>query len=144
MIRYVLICEDDHEFESWFKDAATFEDLRDADCLECPTCGTHKVDRAVMAPRILSKARPGQDPEVRAREVAMGILSEMGALREKIEKEFDDVGDQFADEARRMHYGEAEKRGIYGEATVEDAVDLADEGIDVLPLPKKPKKTSDA
>lgn len=144
MIRYHLICEDDHEFESWFKDSQTFDHLEQAACLECPICGSTKVQKAIMAPRVLGTAKATDDPEVRARQVAMNILSEMGALREKVEKEFDDVGDEFADEARRMHYGEVEKRGIYGEASVADAVDLAEEGIEVMPLPKKKKKRSDA
>lgn len=135
MIRYDLICADGHEFEAWFRDSAAFDDDKAKRRLECPVCATRKVDKAIMAPRITKKSnQQGSDMEK-----FMKLVQKVEA---HVSENFDYVGDDFANEARAMHYGDAEQRDIYGEATMEDAADLIEEGIEVLPLPAvaPPKK----
>lgn len=134
MIVYQLQCSDGHRFEAWFRDGATYDAQCDAGEIECPFCGSVKVSKAPMAPHIAS-GRRDQAPEERAQEVARQILQAVGKLREQVEENCEDVGDQFAEEARRIHYGEAEKRGIYGDATDDEAADLDEEGIEFTRLP---------
>lgn len=154
MIRYQLLCEHDHEFEAWFRDSAAFDEQASHGEIECPFCGNLNVRKAVMAPNIATKKgdvsasnqqvavdaaeqaaedlRGGADPQ----EVAVQFMDVVSKLQKHVEDTFDYVGDKFADEARAIHAGDAEERGIYGEASVQEAEDLRDEGIDVLSLPK--------
>jgi len=143
MILFDLACEKKHRFESWFRNSGAVEKLLKAKQVACPSCGSTKVEKLLSAPNIgISKGeaparRPAvlknDDPKVAAAmEKATQALKE---LRDTVEKNFDNVGDRFPEEARRIHYGEAEKRGIYGEASKEEATALKDEGIEVHPLP---------
>ncbi|MEM7506617.1 MAG: DUF1178 family protein [Pseudomonadota bacterium] len=132
MILYRLACEQGHEFESWFPGSDAFESQRDRGLVACAFCGSAKVDRALMAPALASDkpkddaplSTPGSEAEVA-----------LANLRRKVEAESDYVGAEFADEARRIHLGEAEARGIWGEANPADAKALHEEGIPVAPLP---------
>lgn len=137
MIRYDLICDDGHEFEVWFRDSAAFDEDKAQGRLECPVCASRKVDKAIMAPGIPKKT--SQAPSDKEKFMKM-----MGKLNRHVTENFDYVGEGFADEARAMHYGDAEQRDIYGEASPEDAADLLDEGIEVVPLPASgpPKKSN--
>lgn len=126
MIKYNLICNQDHEFEAWFASSAAFEKQRDNGLIACTQCNSHKVDRAIMAPAIPKKANADKAHKVRHM---------MQKLGQHVEENFDYVGDDFAEQARQMHYGEAKSRDIYGEATVEEASDLLEEGVPVMPLP---------
>ena len=128
MIRYDLICTHGHEFEAWFRDSAAFDDDKAKRRLQCPVCATRKVDKAIMAPGIPKKSSQTQSDKDAFIKMAQKV-------EQHVTENFDYVGDGFADEARAMHYGDAEQRDIYGEATPEDAVDLLEEGIEVLPLP---------
>ena len=156
MIKYQLICEDGHEFEGWFGDSAAFESQQDSGLLTCPVCGSATVRRALMAPNLASpKTRksppaPQKGPDAPATPGAAALpadaarrmhalMSEMRALQSKIKDECRDVGDDFAEEARRIHYGEAEAEGIYGNATPEEREALDDEGIAVMDIPWLPK-----
>lgn len=149
MIRFALKCKDGHSFESWFQSGSAFEALQSRGLLECAICGSNAVEKAIMAPRVASGDRsaepsvpeaPSADP---ARPVAVSgglhpdtpLAEAMTKLRREIEKTSDYVGDSFSDEARKMHLGESPQRSIYGEARLEDAKSLIDDGIDVLPLP---------
>jgi len=136
MIKYSVKCSNDHQFDGWFKDSATFDKQAKAKQVECPRCGDTKVSKAPMAPRISKSSRSDKVIEARANEVAREMAEAEGKIREHVEENCDYVGTQFAEEARKIHYGEADERGIYGEATIDEAKDLDDEGIDVLPLPK--------
>jgi len=170
MIVYQLKCSEDHEFEAWFKDSATYTAQAADGDICCPFCSDTKVSKAMMAPNISpsrSKAvvpaevtteapAPAKDvpaptttdvaavvdkaAEVRALEVAEKILEAVDTLRKEVEANFDNVGDQFANEARRIHYGETDERGIYGEASDEEAEELDEEGIDVYRLPGRPRR----
>lgn len=141
MIKYSVKCSNDHQFDGWFKDSSTFDKQAKAKQVECPRCGDTKVSKAPMAPRISKSSGSEKAIEARANEVAQEMAEAAGKIREHVENNCDYVGTEFAEEARKIHYGEADERGIYGEATVDEAKDLDDEGIDVLPLPK-PRTTS--
>lgn len=141
MIKYSVKCSNDHQFDGWFKDSSTFEKQAKAKQVECPRCGDNKVSKAPMAPRISKSSGSDKAIEARANEVAREMAEAAGKIREHVEENCDYVGTEFAEEARKIHYGEADERGIYGEASIDEAKDLDDEGIDVLPIPKA-RKTS--
>lgn len=156
MIRYALACNKGHSFDSWFQDSAAFDKQAKRGLVTCPHCGSAKVEKAIMAPR-LSGARkrgtPVDSPQTapavsgQAQEnqpVAMispleqEFRAKLKELREHIVKNADDVGQKFPEEARKMHYGETEHRSIYGVASPEDAKELAEEGIEFHPIPILP------
>lgn len=158
MIHYKLRCGAGHEFEGWFQDSAGFEKLASAGLVECTTCGSTQVERALMAPAVVSsrkKAKPPALPPQPAAEapaappaegqrMAAGpipaqLLAMLQRLRTEVEKSCDYVGKDFAEEARKIHNGEAEARGIYGEATDAEAEALAEDGIEVARLPWVPR-----
>ena len=149
MIVYQLRCSNGHEFEAWFRDSGTYDkQVKDGD-IACPHCGDVQVCKALMAPNItpsrkrISIPPEGNDrSERRAREVAEKILEAVGKIRSHVEKNFDNVGNEFAEEAKRIHYGEAEERGIYGNATDEEADELDDEGIEFYRLPPIGRRNS--
>ena len=140
MIVYDLKCVCGHGFEAWFNDSAGFESQRERDEIDCPLCGSTEISKAVMAPNILvrrsDRSRPAR--ENAAREIGKTLAK----LRDHVESNCDYVGDKFAEEARKIHYGEAESRNIYGEATREQSDELRDEGIDFSELPLPPRYDS--
>ena len=152
MIRYNLRCEKGHAFESWFQSSTAYESQEKRKLVSCPSCGSVKVERAIMAPRIVSKkgreAAPQQAPapEATASSEATPLLmaqelelrTKIKELRDHIVKNADNVGERFPNEARKMHYGDIEHRPIYGEASPEEARSLIDEGVEVSPLPVLP------
>ena len=162
MIQYALICDKGHDFESWFADSAAYDKQVKRKLVACPLCGSAKVDKAIMAPRLSANSRkrsapatvatPAVTPEAPApaapaaptAPVAMispqeqEIRAKLKELREHLTKNADDVGQKFPEEARKMHYGEIEHRSIYGVASPEEAKDLVEEGIEVHPLPILP------
>ena len=129
MIRFSLRCSSDHEFEGWFRDNAGFETQQQAGEIACPECGDTQIEKALMAPAI-SRGR-GQLPAMTAAQMKAMLLT----LRRQVESNCDYVGQRFAEEARRIHYGEAEAHGIYGEASEEDSRELAEEGIEFGRIP---------
>jgi hypothetical protein len=152
MIRYNLRCEKGHAFESWFQSSTAYESQEKRKLVSCPSCGSVKVERAIMAPRIVSKkgreAAPQQAPapEATASSEATPLLmaqelelrTKIKELRDHIVKNADNVGERFPNEARKMHYGDIEHRPIYGESSPEEARSLIDEGVEVSPLPVLP------
>lgn len=134
MILYDVICSEDHVFEAWFADSNTFDKQRKKGEVVCPMCGDTKVEKALMAPNISAKK---EDAAAKGKEAA-DAMKALYKMREHIEEKFDYVGDKFADEARKIHYEETEKRDIYGEATAEEAEDLKDEGIEFGEIPWVP------
>lgn len=135
MIRYDLICKKDHRFESWFGSSTDFDKLMAAGMVSCVVCGDANVKKAVMAPRVAKSERPLSAPRSPAEQAVM-------ELRKKIEASADNVGSNFAAEARAMHEGDTPERPIYGEAKIEEAKSLIDDGIPVAPLPWNNKKTN--
>lgn len=132
MIRYDLRCEKGHDFDGWFRSSDGFETLRDAGQVTCATCGTTRVDRALMAPALAEKR-----PLTAARNPAEAALE---ALRRKVEESSDYVGLSFAEEARAMHDGTKPARAIHGEARPEEARRLIEDGVPVAPLPFLPRR----
>jgi hypothetical protein len=161
MIKYQLICDQNHEFEGWFQASAAFDAQAESGLLRCPLCDSDQVKRALMTPNLASPKRrkaieppladlapkpanptlaqqlapPTESEQVQAFGAA---LAELRQLQQKITKDCRDVGDNFAEEARKIHYGEAEADGIYGRTTHEEREALEDEGIDVLDMPWLP------
>lgn len=138
MIRYALTCDAGHDFEGWFSASADFDSQAAAGQLSCPVCDSRTVRKQIMAPAVAgARARGAITPGVRAM-----MMEAMGAVRRHVEENFDYVGDRFAAEARAIHDGAAEARGIFGEATSAEVKALEADGVPVAPLPPPvPKKT---
>jgi len=152
MIHYSLRCDRGHEFESWFQSSSAYEQQEKRKLVNCPACGSAKVERAIMAPQIVSKkgresaapapaastdvTAPASTPLMMAQE--RELRAKLKELRDHIVKNADNVGERFPNEARKMHYGDIEHRPIYGEASPEEARSLIEEGVEVSPLPVLP------
>ena len=144
MIAYDLCCEKDHRFEGWFKDAASFERQAKRKLVTCATCGSNRIRKAPSAPA-LSGTRSQNRAEAAAPAAsyathpdapqAAELLRQLAELRRHIEANADNVGESFAEEARKIHYGEAEKRNIYGQATDDEAQALSEEGVEFARIP---------
>jgi len=141
MIRYALACEHEHEFEGWFGASADFDDQQARGLLDCPICGSKAVRKAIMAPAVAGTRRRSQN-EPPAQAQAM-MMEAMGRIRKHVEENFDDVGDAFAAEARAIHEGRSEDRGIYGQASASEVRALVEDGVPVAPLPPEPRKKSE-
>jgi hypothetical protein len=162
MIRYALICERDHAFESWFQNSAAYDKQVKRTLVTCPVCGSAKVEKAIMAPRVsaaalgeeivappplptpAAPAPPLRQPTAKPAPVAMispperELRQKLKEIRDHIVKNANYVGPRFSEEARKIHYGETEHRSIYGEASPEEAKALHEEGIEFHPLPILP------
>jgi hypothetical protein len=135
MIVFQLACTNDHRFEAWFRDSAAFErQCADGD-IGCPLCADTRVGKAPMAPHIAKSAVKAEGADERAQKVTRELMEVMDNLRRHVEDTCDYVGVDFPEEARRIHYGEADPRGIYGEASENDTSALKDEGIEVHRFP---------
>ena len=134
MILYQLRCAGDHRFEAWFRDGATYDTQRVTGEVACPICGDTDVAKAPMAPAV---SRAGVVPKEK---VVRHVVEAARKLRQHVEESCDYVGDQFAEEARRIHYGEQKERGIYGEATEVESAELDEEGISFGRLPHFPRR----
>src|SRR5579883_675097 len=135
MILFKLRCGAEHEFETWFRDGASYERQASRGLITCPECGSTNVEKALMAPRL---ARSDSGDTKTAPPSPEQIRRMLQQLRRHVETNCDYVGDRFAQEARRIHQGEAEARGIYGEATDDESRALAEEGIEVARIPWVP------
>ena len=137
MIRFSLACDKEHEFEGWFRSNDDFDSQKKRGFVDCPSCGSHKVQKALMAPAV-STARKQETIALAMGEAQKQALAQLKAMAEKVRENADYVGDKFAEEARKIHFGETDPRGIYGEATLEEAKGLADDGVDFMPIPSFP------
>ena len=137
MIKYALQCEHAHPFEGWFSVSGDFDDQQAKGQVECPYCGSKAVTKAIMAPAVSGTKAHGRAAEPTAETRAM-MMQAMGEMRRHVEDTFDYVGDSFAAEARAIHDGASEERGIYGEASAKQVKDLLQDGVRVAPLPPKP------
>jgi len=160
MIRYALRCAKGHAFESWFPNSAAYDKQVKRALVTCPACGDTKVEKAIMAPKLSRTRKRGAAPAVAASPEAAApeapapvaadtpvammspqeneLRQKLKELREHLTKNSDYVGKKFPEEARKMHYGEIDHRSIYGEASLKDAKELHDEGIEFHPLPVLP------
>lgn len=138
MIKYNLICTQDHEFEGWFRDGAAYDSQSAAGEVSCPTCGTAQVRKAPMAPSLVSGRRAPQTEAAAPMQEMADLRQALVTLRRQIESSATDVGERFPEEARRIHYGETEEKPIYGQASADEREALREEGIDVVPIPWLP------
>jgi hypothetical protein len=142
MIHYSLKCVAGHEFDSWFRSSAVYDEQAALGALECPICGSAKVEKAIMAPAVAKGAREKQVVAAPGPAGGAAEFEKLAAkLRAHVEANFDYVGEKFPEEARAIHYGERDERAIYGEASPDEARSLAEEGIKIAALPgaKKPR-----
>ena len=140
MIKYALTCDHDHGFEGWFGSSADYDEQAERGLIECPVCASHAVRKQIMAPAVAGtkqNASPDVAPQMRS-----VMMEAMGKVRAHVEQNFDYVGDAFAKEARDIHEGKSEERGIYGEATPKEVKGLVEDGVPVAPLPPKPEEVN--
>lgn len=137
MISFSIVCENDHDFEAWFRNGDDFDAQRRRKLIGCPACGSTKVEKALMAPAV-STGRRKEKMALAIGTEQRKAMAKLKELTEKLKQGADYVGDKFADEARKIHFGETEARGIYGEATVDEARSLHEDGVEFLPLPNVP------
>ncbi len=153
MIKYALVCDNAHDFESWFADSGAFETQAKRGLVACPQCNSIKVGKAIMAPSVARRDRaapaiveppaaepPAAQPVAVVDEKHQALRAMLRELRARIVENTDDVGAQFPDEARRMHLGEVPHRSIRGEASWDEARALVEEGIEIMPLPRLPEE----
>ena len=135
MIAYNLVCAEGHEFETWFKDGATYDTQEACGELICPICGDNHIRKGVMAPSVKASATKRKG---RIELDSATARRYMTGYRKFVEKNAEYVGPRFPEEARKIHYGETKGRHVYGESTFEEAKDLIEEGVDITPLPPDP------
>ncbi len=145
MIRYALKCENDHQFESWFKSAGSYDLLAEKGLIECPNCGSSDVEKTLMAPRVPAKSNDFVNSKAAALQpMASGpdpkLEAALKQLRAHVETNSEYVGPRFAAEATSMHLGDTPCRSIYGEVKPDEARRMAEDGVPALPLPFVPKQ----
>ena len=138
MIAYNLACGRGHEFEGWFRDSAAYDAQEAGGDLCCPACGDATVRKAIMAPSVKSSATKAKGRDEITPADAKKLRTYAAGVRKFVEENAEYVGPRFAEEARKIHYGESDQKHIYGESTVAEAKELIEEGIDVAPLPVDP------
>jgi hypothetical protein len=137
MIRFNLVCDAGHEFDGWFRSNDDFEAQQKRGLVSCPTCHSAKVGKALMAPAV-STGRKQEKIALAVGAEQRQMLTKLKEMADQVRQNADYVGEKFADEARKIHFGEVERRGIYGEASVEEVKSLAEDGVDFMPLPTFP------
>jgi hypothetical protein len=143
MIKYALACDASHEFEGWFAASADFDTQSDRGLIECPVCASHDIRKQIMSPAVAGAKKRGElAANAPAAKQAM-MMEAMARVRAHVEDTFDYVGDTFAREARAIHEGKSEDRGIYGEATPAEVKGLVEDGVPVAALPPAPPKKND-
>ena len=135
MIRYSLHCDEDHTFDSWFRSGEDYDSLRKVGMLSCPICGSENVSKSMMSPQVKSSGTEEQDVKTDLSKPASPAEQAISELRNLIKKQSEYVGREFPSEARAIHFGDAPKRSIYGEAKPDEAQALLDDGILVAPIP---------
>ena len=142
MIKYALACDREHVFEGWFGSSGDYDDQLERGLLACPVCASPGVKKQIMAPAVAGTKKKGEAIETPAPMRAM-MMEAMSRVRQHVEDNFDYVGDTFATEARAIHEGRSEDRGIYGEATPTEVKALVADGVPVAPLPPEPPKKTE-
>jgi hypothetical protein len=138
MIRFKLNCDYEHEFEGWFRNNEDFDAQAERGLITCPVCSSPKVEKALMTPSVAT-SRAKEKVALGMGEAQRLVLEQMRELSRKMRENADYVGDKFAEEARKIHFGEADPRGIYGEASREEVTSLVEEGVEIMPLPVFPE-----
>jgi len=141
VIKYSLTCEKDHTFEVWFGSSEDYDKQRKRGFVGCPLCGSNKVEKLLMAPRVsgTKKSENTDLPLATVPQMPAEMVEKLREIKQHVEANSENVGDKFPEEARKIHYGEAESRGIYGKASLEEATSLVKEGVEVMPIPDLPE-----
>jgi hypothetical protein len=139
VIKFSLICDQGHDFEAWFRDSGDFETQNRRGFLECPSCGSSHVSKALMAPNVATARKRDEVAVATGNAVQREVMAKLREMAREMKKTGEDVGERFPEEARKIHYGEADPRGIYGKATPDEVSGLLDEGVEILPLPDLPE-----
>lgn len=139
MIKFSLQCETGHGFDGWFRNNDDFDTQAKRGFLECPVCGTANVGKTLMAPAVSTGRKKDAIAVAAGMQMQAKMIEAMRAMAREVKANADNVGDKFAEEARKIHYGETDPRGIYGKATKDEVESLADEGITFMPLPDLPE-----
>lgn len=137
MIHYTLNCDAGHRFDGWFRNGEDFETQAGRGLVSCPVCHSQKVEKALMAPAV-STSRKQEKVALAMNDQQRQAIAQLKDMFDKVRQQSDYVGERFAEEARRIHFGEADARSIYGEASAEEARALAEEGVEFVPLPSFP------
>lgn len=137
MIRFSLHCDQGHAFDGWFRNNEDFDSQAERELVSCPACGSVRVGKALMAPAV-STARKREKIALAVSNEQKQVLAKLKELSDKVRENADYVGDRFAEEARKIHFGETEARGIYGEASPEEARSLLEDGVEFMPIPVFP------
>ena len=143
MIRYALACDQDHPFEGWFAASSDFDDQSERGMIACPECASRFVRKQIMSPAVAGAKKRGEPAAMTAGAKQAMMMEAMARVRAHVEDTFDYVGDAFAREARAIHEGKSEDRGIYGEATPAEVKGLVEDGVPVAALPPEPPKKTD-
>lgn len=138
MISFSLRCDRDHAFEAWFRNGGDFDAQKARRLVACPVCGSGQVEKALMAPAV-STGRKKEKLALAIGQEQRQMMAQLKELSEKVREKAENVGPKFAEEARKIHFGEVEARGIYGEATSEEARSLVEDGVEFMPLPVFPE-----
>lgn len=138
MIRFSLRCEHEHEFDGWFRNGEDFETQRKRGLVSCPACNSNRIEKALMAPSV-STGRQKEKVALAVSEEQRRLMGQVREMAKKLRENADYVGDRFAEEARKIHFGETDPRGIYGEASPQEVKGLLDDGVDFMPLPEFPE-----
>ncbi len=142
MIKFDLVCENDHIFEVIFDDSSSYEIQKKKKLIECPFCNSLKISKSVMAPNISNKSSSTMKTINKQNKLFSNYNKQINKIKSEIEKNFKYVGKKFPEEARKIYYGETKDEPIFGEATEKESKELVDEGISLVKLPfsKKEKK----
>ena len=139
MIRYTLVCDNAHSFEGWFSSSSDFDQQVESGFLTCPVCNSASVSKALMAPSVSTARKQEQRQQVAMDIARQEAIAKLREAVQTIRSSSEDVGERFPEEARKIHYGETEQRGIIGQASLNEVRELIDEGIEVAPLPVLPE-----
>lgn len=138
MIHYSLRCDNGHDFDGWFAGSADFDKQVESGFLTCPVCNSTKVSKSLMAPQVTTARKQESRKAALVDKAQREAMDKLRKAVAEIRANAEDVGERFPDEARKIHYGESEERGIIGEANADEVRDLLEEGIEIMPLPILP------
>ncbi len=138
MIHFSLVCDNDHSFDGWFRNGEDFDRQAERKLVTCPVCNSTAVAKALMAPSVTT-SRKQEKLALSSGDRQREMMAQLRGLVEKMRENSDYVGEKFAEEARKIHFGETEMRSIHGEATAEEARSLLEDGVEFMPLPVLPE-----
>ena len=137
-MKFQLQCDNQHDFEAWFRSNDDFEKQQGKSMLECPMCGSHNVSKMLMAPSVSTGRSKDKIAVASGQAAQQQMMAKMMEFAREVKSKAENVGEKFPEEARKIHYGESESRAIYGNASTEEVSELVEEGVEIVPLPDVP------